>query len=98
MPVPRQPDEAIFAPLRDLDVGGARVFLGLIHHDASLDDLRGRLRLATAHLAEFGIAGPCGYGRVDSRELPAVLRAHRQSLVELRRQRAQAAVTGSPPR
>ena len=37
------------------------------------------------HLDDFGIAGPCGYGRVDSAELSDVLRAHRESLDELRR-------------
>ena len=85
MPVMREADDAFFAPLRDLDVGGARVFLGLIHHDDSAERLRARLAGARAHLGDFGIAGPCGYGRVDSAELPAVLHAHRQALDELGR-------------
>lgn len=90
MPVPRHPDEAVYAPLRDLDIGDTRVFLGLIHHDASDDDLRTRLAMAGAVLDDFGIAGPCGYGRVHSEELPAVLTAHRESLAVLRAERAEA--------
>jgi len=85
MPVMRRADDAFFAPLRDLDLGNTKVFLGLIHHDDSLDGLRARLARARAQLDDFGIGGPCGYGRVDSAELPAVLRAHRKGLDELRR-------------
>jgi hypothetical protein len=89
MPVPRRPDDAAVAPLSDLDVGDTKVFLGLVHHDDSPDALRDRLARARARRDDFGIAGPCGYGRVDSAELPAVLRAHQDGLRELRRQRAE---------
>lgn len=89
MPVTLEPGDAFFAPLRDL-VSGPRVFLGLIHHDDASQGFDARLALARAHLQDFGIAGPCGYGRVESAELPAVLRAHRDGLDELRRVRATA--------
>lgn len=85
MPVVRDPDDGFFAPLRALDIGDTRVFLGLIHHEAGLDALRARLAGARSQLADFGIAGPCGYGRVDAAELPAVLDAHREGLDALRR-------------
>ena len=90
MPVVRDPDESFFAPLRELDAG-PRIFLGLIHHDDHRPDgLARRLALAHAHLDDFGIGGPCGYGRVSSAELPAVMRAHRDGLNEMRRVRATA--------
>jgi len=84
MPVMRRTDEAFFAPLDRLETEQTRVFLGLIHHDDRDDGLRARLAQASAHLGDFGIGGPCGYGRVDSRELPEVLSAHRRALDELR--------------
>ena len=84
MPVERRPGAAFFAPLRDLDAGDTRVFLGMIHHDDGLEHFRVRVAHAREHLDDFGIAGPCGYGRVDSAEMPDVLRAHRESLDELR--------------
>ena len=71
--------------MRDLDAGDTRVFLGMIHHDDELEHFRARVAHAREHLNDFGIAGPCGYGRVDSAELPGVLRAHRESINELRR-------------
>ena len=85
MPVERRPGAAFFAPLRDLDAGDTRVFLGMVHHDDGLEQFRARVAHAREHLDDFGIAGPCGYGRVDSAELSDVLRAHRESLDELRR-------------
>jgi hypothetical protein len=48
-------------------------------------DFRTRLDLARAHLDDFGAGGPCGYGRVDSSELPVMMRAHHDGLAELRR-------------
>ena len=89
MPVVRHPGEAFFAPLRDLEIGDTRVFLGLVHHETGRDALHARLASARSQLDDFGIAGPCGYGRVDSAELPAVLEAHRAGLDALRRRRAE---------
>ena len=78
MPVVKDPDEAFFAPLADLDVGDAKVFLGIIHHMDGVEGFRDRLALAQRYLQDFGIAGVCGYGRVDPAELPTVLRVHRE--------------------
>jgi hypothetical protein len=82
LPVVRDPDEAFFAPLDDLDVGETKVFLGLIHED-DVDGFPRRLGLARRHLDDFGIGGVCGYGRLDPAELPAVLRAHAACATEL---------------
>lgn len=84
MPVVRQPDEAFFAPLDRLDIGGTRVFLGLVHHTDGLDDFRRRRDLARRHLAEFGIGSVCGYGRVEPELLPQILRTHAEDAAELR--------------
>jgi hypothetical protein len=75
MPVVLDPDDDFFAPLSDLDIGDTKVFLGLIH-ETDVDGFPRRLELARRHLPDFGIAGVCGYGRLDPKELPAVLRAH----------------------
>lgn len=75
MPVVQDPDPSFFAPLDDLDVGDTKIFLGMIHED-SPNAFRRRMELARAHLSDFGVAGVCGFGRVDPAELPEVLHAH----------------------
>src|SRR5262249_9931895 len=64
MPVPRgRDDEAYFAPLKALDIGHAKLYLGLIHHtDGRAGCLR---RVATAHkyVSGFGVATECGLSR-----------------------------------
>jgi hypothetical protein len=77
MPVVRHPGERFFAPLDDLDIGEARVYLGLVHHTDAVEGFRERIDLARPHLDDFGIASVCGYGRVEPEELPEILRVHR---------------------
>jgi hypothetical protein len=84
MPVVKHPDDAFFAPLRDLDVGDTKVYLGLIHHTDGTAGFRERAELARHHLADFGIGSVCGYGRIEPEELPEVLRVHRACAEELR--------------
>ncbi len=60
-------EDAFFAPLRDLDARGARVYLGAVHHMHGAAGLRGQLGAARRNLPEFGIAAPCGFGRVPER-------------------------------
>lgn len=83
MPVIRQPDEAFFAPLDNLDVGDTKVFLGIVHHTDGIEEFRGRRDLARKHLKEFGIGSVCGYGRVDPKLLPEILRIHVEDANEL---------------
>lgn len=84
MPVIKQPDDAFFAPLSDLDVGDTKVYLGLVHENESgLEPFRNRVRGARKHLPDFGIAGVCGYGRIDPSELPGVLQTHAACAEEL---------------
>ncbi len=83
MPVVRQPDEAFFAPLDDLELGDTKVFLGLVHHTDGIEDFRRRRDLARRHLSGFGIASVCGYGRVEPALLPEILRIHAADAEEL---------------
>jgi hypothetical protein len=83
MPVVREPGDAFFAPLRELDVGATSVFLGLVHHTDGLEGFRKRAALARRHLDSFGISSVCGYGRVDPAELPRILAVHRECAAEL---------------
>jgi hypothetical protein len=83
MPVVRNPDEAFFAPLDELDVGDATVYLGIVHHTDGIDDFRRRRDLARRHLASFGIGSVCGYGRVEPELLPEILRIHAQDAAEI---------------
>ncbi|MEA2180588.1 MAG: hypothetical protein QOG77_3885 [Solirubrobacteraceae bacterium] len=57
-----------YAPLDDLDVGGARVYLGLIDPSDGLEGARTRIELARRHLADFGVGTPCGWGRRPASE------------------------------
>ena len=83
MPVVRQPDEAFFAPLDNLDVGDTKVFLGIVHHTDGIEDFRRRRDLARKHLTDFGIGSVCGYGRVEPELLPEILDVHVQDAKEL---------------
>jgi hypothetical protein len=83
MPVPRRPDEGFFAPLAGLDIGETAVFLGMVHHTDGIEDFRRRRDLARRYLPRFGVAGVCGYGRVDQSELDHVLEVHAACAAEL---------------
>jgi hypothetical protein len=75
-------DDAYFAALRDLRVGDARVFLGLVHYQDGVEGTLRRIRTAKKFLPDFGIATECGFGRRRPETLPELLRIHR-AVVEL---------------
>jgi hypothetical protein len=60
-------EDAFFAPLADLNVAGARVYLGAIHHMHGAAGPGAQLGAARKYLKDFGIAAPCGFGRVSER-------------------------------
>jgi hypothetical protein len=66
-------DQAFYAPLANLDVKGARIYLGAIHNMATL---KPRLDIARKFLPEFGLAAYCGFGRTPPEQLPQILRDH----------------------
>lgn len=59
-------DEAFYAPLADLDLEDARVYLGLIH---SMDSFAERFAIARRFLPDFGLGGYCGLGRLEPEEV-----------------------------
>ncbi|MEQ8698713.1 MAG: hypothetical protein RLT05_19425 [Bauldia litoralis] len=60
-------DDAWFQPLEDLDVGDARIYVGAIHHLHGAAGLRGQIGTVKKYLPKFGLAAPCGFGRVPVR-------------------------------
>ena len=72
-----KPDSAFLAPLRDLNVGGARVFLGLIHPQDGIEGAKRRIGLAKRYLNDFGISAVCGFGRENPHELGNILELHK---------------------
>jgi hypothetical protein len=78
VPVPRdRHDDAYFAPLKDLDVGDGRLFLGLVHTTGGVDGCLRRAQTARAHAADFGIATECGLGRRRPETIADLMRLHR---------------------
>ncbi len=77
LPLLNRSDAGYSEPLSDLRVGDARVYLGLIHN---MDSFPERLAIARRHLKSFGIAAPCGFGRISATRLQALMEDHRQAL------------------
>jgi SAM-dependent methyltransferase len=78
VPVPAERrDDAFLAPLADLRLQPAtEVYLGLVQPGEPED---GAARaIATAHglVGEFGVATPCGWGRLPPRDVPDLIAAH----------------------
>lgn len=75
-----------YAPLRRLEAGRARVYLGLVDLSDGVAGALRRIQLARADLPSFGVATPCGWGRRP-------LSQNVQDLLELNRDVADAAST-----
>ena len=65
LPVPiARTDDAYFAPLAGLEMAPAcEVYLGLIHLADGIEGALARATAARRHIARFGIATECGFGR-----------------------------------
>ncbi|MCJ1245461.1 hypothetical protein MMC30_002665 [Trapelia coarctata] len=74
MPVPKdRTDEAYFKPLENLNLGDAKLFLGLVHPNDK-EGTEKRIQAAgTAYSKEFGVATECGMGRFPQEELGSIL-------------------------
>jgi len=73
IPVLDRSDDAFYAPLRDLNPQGARVYLGAIHNMARFKE---RIAVARKYLSDFGIGAYCGFGRQPASELRQILNDH----------------------
>jgi hypothetical protein len=84
MPVPRnRDDEAYFAPLKALDVGHAKLYLGLIHHTEGITGCLRRVATARKYVSSFGVATECGLSRRPPETIPELLRIHREVVAAL---------------
>ena len=84
----RSDDDSFFEPLRDLEVGDARVFLGLAMPIDGEDGLRIRTETARRHLADFGVANYCGFARQPGADPETTMREHRALVDVFRSARA----------
>ena len=75
-----------YAPLADLEIPGARVYLGLIDASDGVDGALRRCEVARRHLSSFGLATSCGWGRRPLEESV-------QDLIDLERDVARAVTT-----
>ncbi|HSC90810.1 MAG TPA: class I SAM-dependent methyltransferase [Gaiellaceae bacterium] len=78
MPVARErPAREFVAPLRDLRLhAGSELYLGVLHPGEPEHETRERIAAAHEAAGEFGLATPCGWGRLAPRRLPELLAAH----------------------
>jgi hypothetical protein len=80
----RSEDDRFFRPLEDLEPGDARVFLGIILPVDGVPGLLRRQATATRHLADFGVAMYCGFGRQPGRDGMETMRDHRAAALAAR--------------
>ena len=78
MPLARDAVEADFArPLRDLRLQPqTELYLGVLYPDDTGDETRRRIDVAAEFVADFGLATPCGWGRLPSARIPGLIAAH----------------------
>ncbi|HEY2205964.1 MAG TPA: hypothetical protein VGH99_15940 [Pseudonocardia sp.] len=74
----RSEDERFVAPLADLDVGGTRVFLGIVLPVDGVPGLLRRKATASRYLDDFGLAMYCGFGRQPGLDGEETMREHRR--------------------
>lgn len=77
MPVPRdRDDDAYFEPLSGLDIGDAKLYLGLVHMTDGEQGARNRIATASRHVERFGVATECGFGRRPAEQVAPLLDLH----------------------
>jgi ubiquinone/menaquinone biosynthesis C-methylase UbiE len=78
IPLPREgADEAFLAPLRDLRLHPeTELYLGALHPADSDEDTRRRIDAAREVGGDFGVATPCGWGRLAPERVPDLIAAH----------------------
>jgi hypothetical protein len=81
--------DEFYMPLEDLEVGAARVYLGLVDLSDGVEGALQRIEVARRYLPDFGVATPCGWGRRPPSQKP-------ESLIDLNRRVAEAAASHEP--
>ena len=77
LPVPiERDDDAYFAPLEQLAIGDAELYLGLVHREDGVDGARRRIETAARHVEAFGAATECGIGRAPQDATEDIFRTH----------------------
>jgi ubiquinone/menaquinone biosynthesis C-methylase UbiE len=78
VPLPRDRTDPLFVePLRDLRLHPeTEVYLGALHPDDDPDTCRRRIEIAHGVVPEFGLATPCGWGRLAPGRIPRLVSAH----------------------
>jgi hypothetical protein len=76
-------DDAYFAPLEDLALGGeTELYLGLVHFGDEAAAPCRKLDAAARQVEDFGVAAACGLGAVVSgipvEQIPEMLERHRE--------------------
>ena len=72
----RSEDRSFFRPLADLELGDARVFLGIVLPIDGIAGLRRRRDTASRYLSGFGVAMYCGFGRQPGADGTETMREH----------------------
>jgi ubiquinone/menaquinone biosynthesis C-methylase UbiE len=80
LPLARDPDDGEFvAPLRQLRLHPeTELYVGALHPGETSETNRRRIEAASSVVAEFGLATPCGWGRLPPRLLPELVSAHEE--------------------
>ena len=77
LPVPiERDDDAYFAPLEELEIGDAELYLGLVHREDGVDGASRRIEAAARHVDAFGVATECGIGRAPKDATEDIFRSH----------------------
>jgi hypothetical protein len=76
----RSEDERFFAPLRGLETGDTRVFLGIVLPIDGVPGLMRRHITASNFLDDFGVAMYCGFGRQPGRDGDETMREHAETV------------------
>jgi SAM-dependent methyltransferase len=78
VPIARErTDEAFVAPLRDLRLHAeTELYLGALQPGEPTENTRRRIDAASGAVRDFGLATPCGWGRLPPRLVPELVAAH----------------------
>ncbi|MGH7907016.1 MAG: hypothetical protein ACREP6_10340 [Candidatus Binataceae bacterium] len=73
LPILDSAEDAYLSPLKHLQTGDARIYLGMIHNVRDHARFQHRLKAAQKYLPDFGLAAPCGFGRHRSEQVPGLI-------------------------